>query len=469
VTPSAASARLVAAAAVSGPRVVTSAVPAAATAGIAAYALGGNAFDAALSACFLETIALPMKCGLAGDLVAMFRVKAGPLRALVSVGPGCAAIARGCQLERLGPRSVGIPGAPDGYAMLAGFASLAVDRLIQPALRAADQGVVWTQVGLSYVHEAAELLRQQNKNTPYMPGGRIPQPGDLLQLPGLGRLLERFAKHGAHLFSHEDGERLVARVQADGGLLSIEDMQVRPARLVDPSAAEMDIGHLFATPSPTSGERLLRIIGEAMRKQSSLVEIVCAERLRENQRGRQTQDDGTSVVTAADAEGNAVVVVHSNSFPRFGSGIVLDDGLVLNNRPGRGFDLEAPPEAANAPRAGRVPQTTLHAWALEDKSVLLMGATPGGINQLPWNAQALMELIGGASIREAVTNPRWAIDDQDNFKVEDGANFPPGTANIKILPRFSHRSAQQILRIPHTGLLSAAADPRTDAVALATY
>lgn len=469
MTPSSASARLVAAAAVSGPRVVTSAVPAAAAAGIAAYALGGNAFDAALSACFLETIALPMKCGLAGDLVAMFRVKAGPLRALVSVGPGCAAIAQGCKLERLGPRSVGIPGAPDGYATLAGFASLSVERLIQPALRAAEKGVVWTQVGLSYVHEAAELLQQQNKTTPYMPGGRIPQPGDLLQLPGLGRLLERFAKHRAHLFTHGDGERLVARLQAAGGLLSIEDMQVRPARLVDPSAAEMGIGRLFATPSPTSGMRLLKIIGEALRKESSLLEIVRAERVRENQRGRQTKDDGTSVVTAADADGNAVVVVHSNSFPRFGSGIVLEDGLVLNNRPGRGFDLAAPPESANAPRAGRVPQTTLHAWALEDQSVLLMGATPGGINQLPWNSQALMDLMSGASIREAVTNPRWAIDDQDNVKVEDGANFPADTSHIKIVPQFSHRSAQQILRIPRTGLLSAAADPRADAVALAAY
>jgi gamma-glutamyltranspeptidase / glutathione hydrolase len=464
-----ASAKLVARAAVSGPRVVTSAVPAAAAAGIAAYARGGNAFDAVLSACFLETIALPMKCGLAGDLVAMFRVKAGPLRALVSVGPGCAAIARGCKLEKLGPRSVGIPGAPDGYSTLAEFATFSVENLIQPAVRAAEKGIVWTEVGLSYVHEAAELLQQQNETTPYMPGGHIPQSGDLLQLPGLGRLLERFAKYRADLFTYSDGERLVSRLQAAGGFLSIEDMQVRPARLVDPAIAEIGTGRLFATPSPTSGMRLLKIVGEALRKESSLLDIVRAERGRENQRGRQTKDDGTSVVTAADSEGNAVVVVHSNSFPRFGSGIVLEDGLVLNNRPGRGFDLTASPDAANAPRAGRVPQTTLHAWALEDQNVLLMGATPGGVNQLPWNSQALMELIGGASIREAVTNPRWAIDDQDNVTVEDGARFPADTSHVKIVPQFSHRSAQQILRIPHTGLLSAAADPRTDAVAIAAY
>jgi gamma-glutamyltranspeptidase/glutathione hydrolase len=98
-----------------------------------------------------------------------------------------------------------------------------------------------------------------------------------------------------------------------------------------------------------------------------------------------------------------------------------------------------------------------------------MGATPGGINQLPWNSQALMDLMSGASIREAVTNPRWAIDDQGNIKVEEGADFPADKSHIKIVPQFSHRSAQQILRIPRTGLLSAAADPRADAVALAAY
>src|SRR5579883_1007081 len=87
----------------SGPRVVTSAHPAASAAGVAAFAQGGNAFDAALAACFLETVALPMKCGLAGDLVALFRRQGGAFEALLSIGPGPQALARGAQLERVGP------------------------------------------------------------------------------------------------------------------------------------------------------------------------------------------------------------------------------------------------------------------------------------------------------------------------------------------------------------------------------
>ena len=68
------------------------------------------------------------------------------------------------------------------------------------------------------------------------------------------------------------------------------------------------------------------------------------------------------MVSAADGEGNVVVVVHSNSFPPIGSGIVVPDyDLVLANRAGRGFTPTGHP---NFPNAGRRPATTLHAWAV---------------------------------------------------------------------------------------------------------
>jgi gamma-glutamyltranspeptidase / glutathione hydrolase len=461
--------RLVEAAEASGPKVVTSAHPAATSAGIGAFAQGGNAFDAALAACFVETIALPMKCGLAGDVVALFRINGGPLRALISVGPGCAAIARGCKLELLGPKSVGIPGAPDGYATLAGFARFGLDRLIQPAVRAAHEGVAWTRIGLSYVHESTQLLARYNDATPYMPNGRVPAPGDILLVPGLGRLLERFARRGAALFAHEDGDRLIATLRAGGGFLEAGDLRMRPAKIVSPTIMNLGLDSLIVTPPPTGGSRLVEIMEQTVHGDRDLLEIVRAERVQARERGQQVGADGTSVVTAADDEGNAVVIVHSNSFPQFGSGVVLDDGLVLNNRPGRGFDLHSPPQGANAPRAGRVPETTLHAWALQQRDVLFMGATPGGVNQLPWNAQTLMQLTRGASIRQAVTSPRWALDAQDKLTVEQGADYCQAAPNGQAVPAFSQRSAQQVLRIPTTGLMQAAADPRVDALALAIY
>ena len=91
-------------AAVTGPKVVTAAHSAAATAGTSAFSAGGNAFDAALAACFMETVALPMKAGLFGDLVALFRVRGGEFTSVVSVGAGPSGLAKGQTLERVGPR-----------------------------------------------------------------------------------------------------------------------------------------------------------------------------------------------------------------------------------------------------------------------------------------------------------------------------------------------------------------------------
>lgn len=463
-----AAARLREQAAVSGPRLVTAAHPAASAAGIGMFASGGNAFDAALAACFVETIALPMKCGLAGDVVALFRVAHGPLHALISVGPGPAALADGATLDRLGPRSVGIPGAPSGYAALHDFARLGLDRLVAPAVRASEYGLPWDRIALGYLHEAEELLRRSNDTIPYLPNGRMPVLGELRRLPGLGALLQRFSGYGADLFQYEDGDRLLARLRAADGILREEDLRVRPAQIVEPCRLELDDAVLYGTPAPSGGARLLPMVARARLEATALLDIVREERVAAKALGRLALDGGTSVVTASDDQGNAVVIVHSNSFPRFGSGIVLDNGLVLNNRPGRGFDLAAPAGSAAAPAAGRTPPTTLHAWAVESPKGLVMGATPGGINQLPWNIQTVTELLSGAAIGDIVCRPRWALDEQNVLTAEEGATLPEN-AGARIVPPVSQRSAQQMLDLPHDGLSSAAADPRVGCRALAFY
>jgi gamma-glutamyltranspeptidase/glutathione hydrolase len=209
-------------------------------------------------------------------------------------------------------------------------------------------------------------------------------------------------------------------------------------------------------------------VRKALVSAEALPQLIRADRQRARGQGRLATDDGTSVVAAADDEGNAVIILHSNSFPQFASGIVLDDGLILNNRPGRGFDLDAPPNASNAPRAGRVPPTTLHAWCLQADGKTVLGATPGGVNQLPWNVQMVTELIAGATPASTVTSPRWSLDANDVLAAEDGA--ATGDAAIaKHLAPLSLRSAQQIIRLSDDGAHEAAADPRSGSVALAVF
>src|SRR5262249_43915115 len=154
------------------------------------------------------------------------------------------------------------PGAPDGYATLAKFAALDLARLVAPAVRAAHDGMAWTRVGLSYVHEALGLLRQHNVATIYLPDGKVPAEGSPICLPGLGALLERFARLGAELFARDDGQRLVDAVQSRGGFISRDDLRLRIARIVEPQVAQFDGVRLIATPDPTGGARLIPIIAE---------------------------------------------------------------------------------------------------------------------------------------------------------------------------------------------------------------
>lgn len=455
---------------VRGPKVVTAAHSAAATAGASAFAAGGNAFDAALAACFMETVALPMKAGLFGDLVALMRVKGGEWTSLVSVGAAPAALAAGETLERVGPKSVGVPGAPHGYATLHGYARLELERLIRPAVVASESGVPWSRVALSYVSEAAPVLAKYSPNNPYAPGGRIPNVGDIRRMPGLGKLLTAFARDGASVFVGAIGQRIVQDLKRRGGILGEEDLTQRPAQVLPPErrrASERAV--MMTTPLPTQGPRLMNVVEECLASGQALPAIVKNERAEAQRKGRQATDGGTSVVTAADDEGNAVIVLHSNSFPQFASGIVLDDGLILNNRPGRGFDLAAPSEAASGPCAGKTPPTTLHAWHLQCGSDVFVGATPGGVNQLPWNAQTVTQLIGGAELATMVTSPRWALDAGGEFSAEEG--FPVDGWNEPPAPReaLSMRSVQQVLRLADDGFHEAVADPRAGGMALAVF
>jgi gamma-glutamyltranspeptidase/glutathione hydrolase len=447
---------------------VTGALAQSAAAGMQAYAQGGNAFDAALAACFVETVALPMKCGLGGDVIALFRVKGGPVQALFSVGPGAASLASNT-LEKLGPKSVGVPGAPDGYATLHGFARLSLAQLVKPAVAAARHGVWWTRTSLSYLPESRELLQKWSPDCVYLQQSE-PKVGDRLHLPGLGDLLEQFAQSGALLWHGAAGAQLVSELRARGGFLTEADLQVRPAKIVEPRVTEFGNGRrLYATPAPTHGGLLGDVLQRLLQNNEEQAKVVAEMRAAAKAAGRDARDQGTSLVTAADDEGNAVVIVHSNSFPRFGSGIVLSNGLVLNNRPGRGFDLQAPAGSATAPGPGKMPPTTLHAWALQDEHGLTFGGTPGGVNQLPWNVQSLSQLLQGLPLAEVVTSPRWATDEPGNLSAEPGAAIDPARSNVKQLEPLSLRSVQQFMRIRPDGSLEAAADPRTNAQASAAY
>lgn len=465
--------------------VVCAASPLAAQAGTDALRDGGNAYDAAVAAALAETVLLPPKCGFGGDLIAL-RLAAGAAApdALLAIGgapTGLADVARSGSWREVGPMSVGPPAAAHGYAELAALGRLGRARLAAPAIALAVDGFPWAAVCTRLAEQAAGLVREMNPHgAVYYPDGEPIAPGRLTRLPGLAAVLREFVEHGSRLMDGDVGRAAVREVQARGGVLTEADFafaraEWAPCATGSVATAEGDLT-TWATPAPTHGPSLLEVANN-LRPGATHAELVGVV-LRAIAARRTTLADpsGTSMVSAADADGNVVVIVHSNSFPRFGSGIIVPEySLTLANRAGRGFTPEVGHH--NFPSAGRRPATTLHAWAVagSDGAPRFLGATPGGANQMPWNAQTIARIAAGVTDPGVhVASPIWEwLPDDDGLRIEAGftveelAELKATTTRSIDAPRWGCKSAQQVVRVPRGDEpWCGAADPRTVGLAL---
>jgi gamma-glutamyltranspeptidase/glutathione hydrolase len=472
---------------------VAASSPVAAAIGTAILQRGGSCVDAAVAAALAETVVLAPKCGLAGDVVALHLAPgAAAPEALVAVGPApdelASMVRRRGVLPETGGLAVGVPGAPAGYGALAARGRLPLGELCAPAIALARRGFAWPRLCALLAAEADDLLvGHQPGGCRYRPASGALAAGDHVRLPGLATVLEAFASDGAGLFDGPLGAAVVAKVRAAGGVLLPSDLGRGEACW---SAADrIDLPHanggagtaVWSTPGPTYGPALLAVLRQgAPDATGALARAVVRTLAEQAAAGHPGGPEGTSVVAAADADGGAVVIVHSNSFPQFGSGLVVDElDLVLNNRAGRGFSRD--PANPNFPAPGRRPLTTLHAWAMGHDRPTLLGGTPGGAQQVAWNAQVLSGLLETGDPGLAVTDPLWRIEAggviaesdhvmvrSDQVIVGSDRGLAPSGADGDLAAPLSMRSAQVIVAPPRPGGLTRAwADPRHATVALA--
>jgi gamma-glutamyltranspeptidase/glutathione hydrolase len=192
--------------------------------------------------------------------------------------------------------------------------------------------------------------------------------------------------------------------------------------------------------------------------------------------------DDTSYFCVVDSEGNALSFIHSLSHG-FGSGFVAGNtGVCLNNRIGRGFTLTEGHPNVVAP--GKRTMHTLNAYiAVGDSGDVLIGGTPGGDNQIQWNAQVLANYIDyGMTPQQSVEAARWdnppgsdphMLKDPFTLNLED--DMPE--ADVKALRSLGHDvivkrggltggAVQLIVVDTNTGVKKAGSDPRTDGQAV---
>ena len=244
--------------------IVVSADPIASEVGSRILDEGGNAVDAAIAVGFALAVVYPQAGNLGGGGFLLYRDAASGASWVVDYRE--TAPARASPEMYLGPAgepvkglstdgylAVAVPGTPAGLELAhRRYGLLPWKRLVEPALRLANKGFpVSAALAEDIRNEAAGLGRYPSTAAVFLPQGRPPMPGYVLRQPDLARTLAAIASDGAAGFHRGRVARTIAGdVQANGGVLTTEDLAAYRARIRKPLEGTYSGLKLLTVPPP---------------------------------------------------------------------------------------------------------------------------------------------------------------------------------------------------------------------------
>ena len=523
---------------------IASGHPLATAAGLEVLAAGGNAIDAAVATAGVLGVAQPMMSGVGGDtFIVVYRKREGRVWALNGSGPAPAGATRDFFIDRghtkmplRGMLAPSVPGAVASMEMALqrwGTGTFSLDRLLGPAIRYAEEGVPVARKIAYWMQEAAPALAAYPFSAAiFLPKGRSLAEGELLVQRDLARTLRAIAAGGADAFYRGAIAEAIGRYsRSHGGLLSADDFADYAPEIHEPLTTTYRGITVCTTPPPSHGFLLLEMlnvleglaaapwgspdwvhqgveakklayadrvayIGDPTFVRNPIDRLLdkeyAAHRRREidPRRAAEAPTGGlpaevpgdTTYFCTADVEGNVVSYITSLSASFGCAEIVEGTGIMLNNRAGRGFTLEAGHPNCIAP-GKRTAHTLSPYMALKDGAPFLAFGTPGGDGQPQWNLQILTCLVdAGMGLQQAIEAPRWhsfpgtdpaTIESEFELRIDDG--FPPETVNelrrrghrIKPMGEAESGGAAQAIQIDQArGIYIGGSDPRVDGCAI---
>lgn len=426
---------------------------------------GGSAVDAAIAANAMLGLVEPTGCGIGGDLFAIvWDAETEQLYGLNASGRSPKSLTRDYFIEngydmipQRGPLPVSVPGTVDGWFELHGkFGVLDMEDILAPAIHYAREGHPVAELIAYYLGRSAPILsRYPNFTETYMPGGRMPEKGEIFRNPDLADTYEKIAAGGRDEFYKGDIARTIADyMQKHGGFLSYEDLAAHTSEWVDPVSTNYrgyDIWQLPPNGQGIAGLQILNIMeGYDLKSMGfgsaeyihhfveakklafedrayyyadpdfndipvdRLISKEYADERRkliDPERSARRYDHGTPdpqntiYLTTADKDGNMVSLIQSN-YRGMGSGMTpYGLGFVLQNR-GEGFNLEE--GYFNTYEPGKRPfHTIIPGFMTKDGEPYISFGVMGGGMQPQGHAQVVMNLIDfGMNLQEAGDAPR---------------------------------------------------------------
>lgn len=426
---------------------------------------GGTAVDAAVAAAAALTVVYPHQCSVGGDLFAIVRRPDGTMTSINASGAYGTGAPPPETVARFGPMSVTLPGVVSGWQRLLDVGgTLPVARLLAPAIRYAEQGVV---VGERLGAAIAKVADRANPDLLELIGPL--GAGDLLVQSRLAETLTRLADDG--LLSIYD-DRLVAAFERHGIPITAEDLRGHRVIEEPPLTAELDWGRVSTSPPNSQGHLLLEML-RVLEPQGEVGADVLA-RLFADVEVRRTAgakaDGDTVAVTVVSDDGTAVSLIQS-LYSSFGSGVHDGPtGITFHNR-AAGFSSD--PGSPNAIGGDKRPAHTLMPVIVEplDGSLSAYGAM-GGSAQPQIHLQLLRSTREGRTPQEAVSAPRFVVGIEAGEPVAlVEADLDPATVESVRASGLTVQTGAaldenvghaMICTLTASGALTAGADPRSD-------
>jgi gamma-glutamyltranspeptidase/glutathione hydrolase len=438
--------------------------PATAEAGVEILRDGGSAADAAVAASLASCVAETVMTGLLGGGHAIhYDAATGTAENLD--GFCTAPSGRGDELVHLevpfgaelvhyaiGPASCAVPGVPALLGELhARHGRLPWTRVCEPAIRLARDGVSMPPAHVACLVMLEPVMTLREGARMYAPEGRLLEPGELLQQPGLVAALESLAAEGARgAYTGTIGESLLALSDERGGLLTAGDLADYRAVWNEPVEVRWR-GRRVLTRGGLSGMR------DALQRFETpgLLALVDALDV------PHAPETHTTNLVTVDADGNACVITTSLGL---GSGDWLPGlDLHLNSMLGEADLLLGPIEPG-----ARMHSMMAPTLVLEDGALALALGAAGGTRL----RTALLTVL--AAIVDDGLGPQDAIERPRVHPAGDVVNAEPG-ADETVLTALESRGrvVRRWLELHHyfggvsaLGRAGAGADPRRSGAAI---
>ena len=222
-------------------------------------AAGGNAFDAGVAAVFAAAVNEISHFGLGGEAPAIvFQAASGKVTVVCGQGtaPKAATPAHFLAAKVIpgnGPNGGTVPAVVDSMALtLQQFGTLSLAQVLEPAIQLAAGFPMYGWLRNSLIGNYENTVKWEWSRRTYYPDGRVPETGEMFRQPNLAATLrviveaERaaLAKGADRLQAIQAGRdsfykgdvarRIAAAVQADGGLMSYDDLASYKGRLEAP-------------------------------------------------------------------------------------------------------------------------------------------------------------------------------------------------------------------------------------------